>query len=73
MGSGASTGTELLSVVTQEEITNLSETAQKELEALSKINMWHALTQEPGAERLAAAAAKWVCACNARVRSGQRA
>ena len=35
--------------------------------------MWHALTQEPGAERLAAAAAKWVCACNARVRSGQRA
>ena len=42
-------------------------TAQKELEALSKINMWHALTQEPGAERLAAAAAKWVCACVPRV------
>jgi len=43
-------------------------TAQSELEAIKDANMWHALTQEPGAERLAAAAAKWVCECNARVR-----
>ena len=48
-------------------------TALAELEAIKDVDMWHALTQEPGAERLAAAAAKWVCACNARVRSGQRA
>ena len=43
-------------------------TARAELEALKDVDMWHALTQEPGAERLAAAAAKWVCECNARMR-----
>ena len=37
MGSGASTGTELLSAVTQEEIANLSETARKELEEKKKL------------------------------------
>ena len=43
-------------------------TAHAELEALKDVDMCHLLTQEPGAERLAAAAAKWVCECNARVR-----
>ena len=42
-------------------------TAHAELEALKDVDMCHLLTQEPGAERLAAAAAKWVCECNARV------
>ena len=43
-------------------------TAHAELEALKDVDMCHLLTQEPGAERLAAAAARWVCECNARVR-----
>ena len=43
-------------------------TAHAELEALKDVDMCHLLTQEPGAERLAAAAAKWLCECNARVR-----
>ena len=43
-------------------------TARAELEALRDIDMGHAITQEPGTERVAAAAAKWVCECSARVR-----
>ena len=36
--------------------------AKDELIALDGLKMWHALTQEPGSDRIAAACASWICA-----------